>query len=251
MRIAGCARHRHQAPRGFRRIVVFWLVDRTAALAAARPVFSVLGREFIHLGPTGSGALMKLINNFMCGVQAASLAEAESMIDGRRPGSGEGARGSYSRSSGQRTGEESRGRASANDFTPNFPLHLMAKDLGVRHRRGFAPWTAAADRELPRSRYSRGDCQGLRRSGFFRGDQVANSANQKVTDEFFNLPRDADQRKPLPGKVNCRWLPPCAIGIHAGESAVAIGRRVAVVRIALAVGDCGEPISFHAVKALL
>ena len=101
-----------------------------AALAKAQPVLSVLGREFIHLGPTGSGALMKLINNFMCGVQAASLAEAEYMISAGgldlekalailthgAPGSG--------------LVQRAAARAFANDFTPNFPLHLMAKDLG-------------------------------------------------------------------------------------------------------------------------
>jgi 3-hydroxyisobutyrate dehydrogenase len=48
---------------------------------AARPVFSVLGRETIHLGPVGSGVLMKLVNNFLCGVQAASLGEALSLVD--------------------------------------------------------------------------------------------------------------------------------------------------------------------------
>jgi 3-hydroxyisobutyrate dehydrogenase len=58
----------------------FLIGGSDAALAIAQPVLAVLGREFIHLGPTGSGALMKLINNFMCGVQAASLAEAEYMI---------------------------------------------------------------------------------------------------------------------------------------------------------------------------
>lgn len=101
-----------------------------AALAAARPVLSVLGREITHLGPTGSGSLLKLINNFMCGVQAASLAEGEAMIaaggldlekslavlTNGAPGSGLVKRAAE--------------RAFANDFTPNFPLHLMAKDLG-------------------------------------------------------------------------------------------------------------------------
>ncbi len=99
-------------------------------LAAARPVLSVLGREITHMGPTGSGSLLKLINNFMCGVQAASPAQAESMIAAGgldlekslavlthgAPGSGLVKRAAE--------------RAFANDFTPNFPLHLMAKDLG-------------------------------------------------------------------------------------------------------------------------
>ncbi len=108
----------------------FLIGGSETALATAQPVLSVMGREFIHLGPTGSGALMKLINNFMCGVQAASLAEAESMIAAGgldlekalailtrgAPGSG--------------LVQRVAARAFANDFTPNFPLHLMAKDLG-------------------------------------------------------------------------------------------------------------------------
>src|ERR1700734_931504 len=61
---------------------LLFLVGGSAdALDAARPVFSVLGRDVIHLGSSGSGALMKLINNFMCGVQAASFAEAVALID--------------------------------------------------------------------------------------------------------------------------------------------------------------------------
>ena len=33
-------------------------------------------RGVVHAGPAGSGARLKLINNFVCGVQAAALAEA-------------------------------------------------------------------------------------------------------------------------------------------------------------------------------
>jgi 3-hydroxyisobutyrate dehydrogenase len=108
----------------------FLIGGSDAALATAHPVLSVLGREFIHLGPTGSGALMKLINNFMCGVQAASLAEAEYMIgagglnlEKALPILTHGAPGSG-------LVQRAAARAFANDFTPNFPLHLMAKDLG-------------------------------------------------------------------------------------------------------------------------
>lgn len=99
------------------------------ALNAARPVLSVLGRETIHLGPTGSGALMKLINNFLCSVQAASFAEAISLIkaggldrekaisilNGGAPGSG--------------ITKRIADRLTANDFTPNFALRWMAKDV--------------------------------------------------------------------------------------------------------------------------
>jgi len=98
-------------------------------VAAAQPVFSVLGRDTVHLGPTGSGALMKLVNNFVCGVQAASLAEALrfieasdldrakalSILTGGAPGSGIVKRVSD--------------RVVNNDYTPNFALRWMAKDL--------------------------------------------------------------------------------------------------------------------------
>jgi len=50
-------------------------------LERARPVLEAMGQSVIHLGPVGSGARMKLINNFLCGVQVASLAEAMVWIE--------------------------------------------------------------------------------------------------------------------------------------------------------------------------
>ena len=45
------------------------------ALERARPVLEAVSRRMDLFGPTGSGALIKLINNLMGGVQAAVLAE--------------------------------------------------------------------------------------------------------------------------------------------------------------------------------
>lgn len=47
-----------------------------SVLERVRPVLEAMGRRVDHLGPTGSGALMKLVNNLMGGVQIALLAEA-------------------------------------------------------------------------------------------------------------------------------------------------------------------------------
>jgi 3-hydroxyisobutyrate dehydrogenase len=52
-----------------------------AALEAATPVLKAMSKEIIHLGPVGSGSRMKLINNFLCGVQIASLAEGLTWIE--------------------------------------------------------------------------------------------------------------------------------------------------------------------------
>jgi len=109
--------------------LLFLVGGSTDVLDAARPAFSVPGRDVIHLGPVGSGALMKLVNNFMCGVQAASFAEGLSLIDaagldrakaiailtGGAPGSG----------IVKRMAE----RVAENDFTAVFALRWMAKDL--------------------------------------------------------------------------------------------------------------------------
>src|ERR1700722_5253490 len=54
--------------------LVFLVGGSAEALAKARPVLAAMSREIMHVGPSGSGALMKLINNAVCGVQAVALA---------------------------------------------------------------------------------------------------------------------------------------------------------------------------------
>jgi 3-hydroxyisobutyrate dehydrogenase len=107
-----------------------FLVGGTAeAVEAAKPVFSVLGRETNHLGPVGSGALMKLINNFVCGVQAASLAEALGLI--RAGGLDRTKALSILTNGAPGSGIVKRvaDRVTAGNFEPNFALRWMAKDL--------------------------------------------------------------------------------------------------------------------------
>jgi 3-hydroxyisobutyrate dehydrogenase len=100
-----------------------------ATLEKARPVFAAMGKNVVHVGPSGSGATLKLINNFVCGVQAASLAEAMVWIE--RSGIdrdmaiqilGNGAPGSP-------LVKTVSARMAHRDYTPNFHLELMRKDL--------------------------------------------------------------------------------------------------------------------------
>jgi 3-hydroxyisobutyrate dehydrogenase len=110
--------------------LLFLVGGCATALALAQPVLSVLGRETVHLGPTGSGALMKLINNFMCGVQVASFAEAVSMIESGGLDRAKAEAILMSGAPGSGIIKRAVASAAANDFTPNFSLRLMAKDLG-------------------------------------------------------------------------------------------------------------------------
>jgi len=98
-------------------------------LEKARPVLAAMGKNVVHVGPSGSGATLKLINNFVCGVQAASLAEAMVWIE--RTGIdrdlaiqvlGNGAPGSP-------LFKTVSARMAKHDYTPNFHLELMRKDL--------------------------------------------------------------------------------------------------------------------------
>ena len=45
------------------------------------PVLAAMSKSVIPIGPVGSGARLKLINNFVCAVQVAALAEAIAMIE--------------------------------------------------------------------------------------------------------------------------------------------------------------------------
>ncbi|MGA2908741.1 MAG: NAD(P)-dependent oxidoreductase [Terracidiphilus sp.] len=61
--------------------LTFLVGGNDRALEAVTPVLKAMSKEIVHLGPVGSGAKMKLINNFLCGVQVASLAEALTWIE--------------------------------------------------------------------------------------------------------------------------------------------------------------------------
>lgn len=52
-----------------------------ATIDEVRPVLEAMGKKVYALGPVGSGAQLKLINNFLCGVQVASFAEALTWIE--------------------------------------------------------------------------------------------------------------------------------------------------------------------------
>jgi 3-hydroxyisobutyrate dehydrogenase len=99
------------------------------ALAKVRPVLEAMSKEIVHLGLVGSGAKMKLVNNFLCGVQAASLAEGIAWLE--RSGLDRdqaldllkrGAPGSPLLASLS-------ARMAARDYSVNFHLKLMSKDL--------------------------------------------------------------------------------------------------------------------------
>jgi 3-hydroxyisobutyrate dehydrogenase len=123
-----------------------------AALETARPVLAAMSRAIVHVGATGRGALLKLVNNFLCGVQAASLAEALALIERSGLDRAKALEVLTNGAPGSPLVKTLSARMTASDYTPNFLLTLMAKDLsyamreGGRH--GVALTTAASALEL-------------------------------------------------------------------------------------------------------
>lgn len=100
-----------------------------AALERVRTVLDAMGAAIHYTGPTGSGAIVKLMINTMLGIQAAALAEIIPLAE--RAGI-DAARaleiiGSTSVCS---PAGKSMGKAMlANQFAPTFPIALFAKDM--------------------------------------------------------------------------------------------------------------------------
>lgn len=100
------------------------------ALATIRPALLAMGRNVIHLGPTGSGAFVKLVNNFVAGVHVAAFAEAFAWVERSGLDRAKALAVLSEGSVGSPVTKMVATRMGAGDFTPHFLLKLMAKDLG-------------------------------------------------------------------------------------------------------------------------
>jgi 3-hydroxyisobutyrate dehydrogenase-like beta-hydroxyacid dehydrogenase len=98
---------------------------------AAESIFKVIARKYFYLGPSGSGATMKLVVNSLLGIGMQAIAEAVAL----------GEKAGLDRSrllkvlsetavvAPAHTGKLE--RALNNDYSPQFPLRLMNKDFGL------------------------------------------------------------------------------------------------------------------------
>src|SRR6202163_1945549 len=99
--------------------------------AAAESVFKVIARKYFYLGPSGSGATMKLVVNSLLGIGMQAIAEAVAL----------GEKAGLDRNrlldvlaepavvAPAHVGKLE--RAMKSDYSPQFPLRLMNKDFGL------------------------------------------------------------------------------------------------------------------------
>ena len=109
--------------------LVFLVGGDAETLERVRPVLAVMSRRIVHMGPNGSGALMKLLNNFLAAVQAASLGEAIALIE--RSGLNRDAALDilYNGAPGSPLIKTVGARMTTRNYDVNFFLNLMEKDL--------------------------------------------------------------------------------------------------------------------------
>jgi 3-hydroxyisobutyrate dehydrogenase len=109
--------------------LLFLVGGSDAALDRARPVLAAMGRGIVHLGPVGSGALVKLINNFVAGVQAVAIGEAIALIERTDLDAAKALSVLTDGAPGSPLVKLISRRMTQMDFEPNFALKLMMKDL--------------------------------------------------------------------------------------------------------------------------
>jgi len=99
--------------------------------AAAESIFRVIARKYFYLGPSGSGATMKLVVNSLLGIGMQAIAEALAL----------GEKAGLDRNRLLDVLSETAvvapahvgklARAMKSDYSPQFPLRLMNKDFGL------------------------------------------------------------------------------------------------------------------------
>jgi 3-hydroxyisobutyrate dehydrogenase len=113
--------------------LTFLVGGSEAALAAIRSPLEAMSKEIIHLGPVTSGAKMKLLNNFLCGVQVASLAEAMVWLEHSGLDRDKALQVLKNGAPGSPLLAGISARMTSEDYTVNFLLRLLSKDLAYAH----------------------------------------------------------------------------------------------------------------------
>jgi 3-hydroxyisobutyrate dehydrogenase len=121
-------------------------------LERARPVLRAVSRDIVHLGGVASGARMKLVNNFVGAVQASALAEALAFSEACGLDPTAAMNVLLNGAPGSPLVKTLGARMMARDYSVNFLLSLMRKDIGYAvaeaAQHGVPLRTAEAARQL-------------------------------------------------------------------------------------------------------
>lgn len=148
--------------------LVFIVGGDKAAFDKAQPIMSAMGRMVRRIGDSGAGATLKLLNNMMTATFIATLAEAAQVAEAANLDRdavievlGEGAVGS-------RSLKTKLPKIFKRDFSPQFHLELMEKDM-----RYFLALAQEVDRPAPIASLARSQYQAAKRAQLGKLDSCA------------------------------------------------------------------------------
>jgi 2-hydroxy-3-oxopropionate reductase len=99
--------------------------------AAAQPIFDVLGKTIVHVGPHGAGQTVKAANQLVVGGTYALVAEAIVLLEASGIDAGVGLDVLAGGLAGSRILELKRKSMVARQFAPGFRIDLHHKDMGI------------------------------------------------------------------------------------------------------------------------
>jgi 2-hydroxy-3-oxopropionate reductase len=102
-----------------------------ADFAVARPLFEVLGKTIVHVGPHGAGQVVKAANQLVVGGIYGLVAEAIVLLEASGVDPGTGLDVLAGGLAGSRILELKRKSMVAREFRPGFRIDLHHKDMGI------------------------------------------------------------------------------------------------------------------------
>jgi 3-hydroxyisobutyrate dehydrogenase-like beta-hydroxyacid dehydrogenase len=139
-----------------------------AAFEKAQPVFAAMGRMARHIGGSGAGATLKLVNNMLSASLIAALGEAAQVIEAAKLDTKAAAEILGEGAVGCRVVKGKLPKMLARDFSPQFQLELMDKDV-----RYFLQLASEVDRPAPIASLVRSQFQAARRNDLGKLDSSA------------------------------------------------------------------------------
>jgi 3-hydroxyisobutyrate dehydrogenase len=132
-----------------------------ATIAAITPVLSAMSVEIVPLGPVGSGTTLKLVNNFICGVQIAALAEGLAVLERHGLDQKAALAVLMKGAAGSPLLQTIMARVAADDYTPNFSVALIEKDLSYAIHEGAKVGIELTSAVAARCRFQQANAAGL------------------------------------------------------------------------------------------
>jgi 3-hydroxyisobutyrate dehydrogenase len=150
------------------RELVFMVGGDEAAFARAEPVLKAMGRMARRAGPAGAGATVKLVNNMLSGTLTAAIAEAAAVAEAAGVDRAAAQEILDTGAAGSRLLKTKLPKIFRRDFTAQFQLELMEKDL-----RYFLALAQEVDRPAPIASLVRSQYQAGRRAQLGKLDSAA------------------------------------------------------------------------------